>query len=57
MVTKRGDDLNDFAYRIDIGWWVFVLAGALAVLIALLTVCTHAIKAALANPVDSLRYE
>jgi putative ABC transport system permease protein len=49
--------LQDFAYRIDIGWWVFVLAGGLALIIALLTVSTQAIKAALANPVDSLRYE
>jgi putative ABC transport system permease protein len=49
--------LKDFAYRIEIGWWVFALAGGLALLIALLTVSTQAIKAALANPVDSLRYE
>jgi putative ABC transport system permease protein len=49
--------LQDFAYRIDISWWVFALAGGLALLIALLTVSTQAIKAALANPVDSLRYE
>lgn len=49
--------LQDFAYRIDIGWWVFVLAGSSALLIALLTVSTQAIRAALANPVDSLRYE
>jgi len=49
--------LQDFAYRIDIGWWVFALAGALALLIALLTVSTQAIKAALANPVEALRYE
>jgi putative ABC transport system permease protein len=49
--------LQDFAYRIDIGWWVFAFAGGLALLIALLTVSTQAIKAALANPVESLRYE
>ncbi|MGH7598687.1 MAG: ABC transporter permease [bacterium] len=49
--------LQDFAYRIDIGWWVFALAGGLALLIALLTVSTQAIKAALANPVEALRYE
>ncbi len=49
--------LQTFAYRIDIGWWVFVLAGFLTVLIALLTVSFHAIKAALANPVKSLRSE
>ncbi|MCZ6818228.1 MAG: hypothetical protein O7G31_01875 [Calditrichaeota bacterium] len=49
--------LQDFAYRIEIGWWVFALAGGLALLIALLTVSTQAIRAALANPVESLRYE
>jgi putative ABC transport system permease protein len=49
--------LQDFAYRIEIGWWMFVLAGGLALLIALLTVSTQAIKAALANPVEALRYE
>ncbi len=49
--------LQNFAYRIDIGWWVFVLAGGLALVIALLTVSTQAIRAALANPVESLRYE
>jgi putative ABC transport system permease protein len=49
--------LANFAYRIDIGWWTFALAGGLALLIALLTVSTQAIKAALANPVEALRYE
>lgn len=49
--------LQDFAYRIEISWWVFVLAGGLALLIVLLTVCYQAIKAATANPVESLRYE
>ncbi len=49
--------LQDFAYRIDINAWVFVLAGVLAVLIALLTISYQAIKAALANPVKSLRTE
>jgi putative ABC transport system permease protein len=49
--------LQDFAYRIDIGWWIFALAGGLALLIALLTVSTQAVKAALANPVEALRYE
>jgi len=49
--------LQDFAYRIDISWWVFVLAGGLALVIALVTVSTQAIRAALANPVESLRYE
>jgi len=49
--------LQDFAYRIDISWWVFVLAGGLALGIALLRVSTQAVRAALANPVESLRYE
>ncbi len=49
--------LEDFAYRITIGWSVFVIAGISALLIALLTVSFHAIKAALANPVKALRTE
>lgn len=49
--------LEDFAYRIQIGWWIFLAAGVLAVLIALVTVSFQAIKAATANPVKSLRSE
>ncbi|GAB4047278.1 ABC transporter permease [Spirosoma litoris] len=49
--------LSDFAYKIDIEWWVFALAGLLAVGIALLTVSFQSIKAALMNPVKSLRSE
>ncbi|MDR6803863.1 putative ABC transport system permease protein [Dyadobacter sp. BE34] len=49
--------LNDFAYRIDIEWWMFLLAGALAVLVALFTISFQSIKAALTNPVKSLRAE
>ncbi|WP_257666711.1 ABC transporter permease [Parapedobacter tibetensis] len=49
--------LQDFAYRIEIQWWVFAVAGLVAVVIALLTVSFQAIKAAVANPVDSLRDE
>ncbi len=49
--------LQDFAYRIDLGWWVFALASGVALLIALLTVSAQAIRAALANPVEALRYE
>jgi putative ABC transport system permease protein len=49
--------LQDFAYRIHIGWWVFAAAGIAAVFIALLTVSSQSIKAALANPVKSLRNE
>lgn len=47
--------LQDFAYRIDIEWWVFLLAGVLAVAIAFLTVSAQSVKAALANPVESLK--
>ncbi len=49
--------LQSFAYRIHIGWWVFVVAGVAAILIALLTVSFQAIKAAVANPAKSLRTE
>ena len=49
--------LQDFAYKIDIAWWVFALAGLLAVGIALLTVSFQSVKAALMNPVKSLRSE
>src|SRR5688572_21454068 len=49
--------LNDFEYRVNIGWWVFVVAGVAALLIALLTISFQSIKAAIANPVKSLRTE
>ena len=49
--------LEDFAYRIDIQWWMFAVAGLAAVAIALLTVSWQAIRAAVANPVESLRDE
>ena len=49
--------LNDFAYRVNIGWSVFVVAGIIAMLIALLTISFQSIKAAIANPVKSLRTE
>ncbi len=49
--------LQDFAYRTVIGWWIFLLAGSLAVLITVITVSFRAIKAAMANPIDSLRTE
>jgi putative ABC transport system permease protein len=49
--------LADFAYRIDIQWWMFVVAGAGAVAIALFTVAFQSVRAALANPVKSLRSE
>lgn len=49
--------LQDFQYRIDISWWVFVIAGLAALTITILTVSFQAIKAAIANPVKSLRTE
>ncbi len=49
--------LQDFAYRTNISWWVFAIAGLSAVAIALITVSFQAIKAAVANPVKSLRTE
>ena len=49
--------LDNFAYRITIGWWIFLIAGVCAIAIALATVCFQAIKAAIANPVKTLRSE
>jgi putative ABC transport system permease protein len=49
--------LENFAYRTDIKLWTFVLAAVLALLIALITITFQVIRAAMANPVDSLRYE
>jgi putative ABC transport system permease protein len=49
--------LQSFAYRITVSWWIFVVAGLIALLIALVTVSFKAIKAAVANPVKSLRTE
>jgi putative ABC transport system permease protein len=49
--------LQDFAYRIDISWWVFALAGSIAVAIAVSTVFYQAVKAAVTNPVKSLKAE
>jgi putative ABC transport system permease protein len=49
--------LQDFAYRIEIKWWMFLLSGGIAVVIALITVSFQAIKAATVNPVKSLRAE
>ncbi len=49
--------LQDFAYKVEIHWWTFAIAGMLAVLIAVLTVGFQAAKAALSNPVKSLRIE
>lgn len=49
--------LEDFAYRVDVQWWMFALAGILALVVAFFTVGWQAIRSALANPVDSLRDE
>jgi putative ABC transport system permease protein len=49
--------LQEFAYRIDIEWWMFLLSGCIAILIAIVTVSFQAIRAAIANPVKSLRTE
>ena len=49
--------LESFAYQIDVPWWLFLVAGIGAVGIAFLTVSFQSIKAALANPIESLRSE
>jgi len=49
--------LNNYAYRTSIAVWVFIVAGMMAVFIALFTVCLKIVRAALSNPVNSLRYE
>ena len=49
--------LQDYTYRINIGWGIFAAAGLLAIMIALLTVSFQSVKAAIANPVTSLRTE
>jgi len=49
--------LQDFSYRVEIGWWIFFIAGTAALVIALFTMSFQAIKAAIANPVKSLRTE
>jgi putative ABC transport system permease protein len=49
--------LQDFAYRINLTWWMFALSGILAILIAVCTISYHALRAAMANPITSLRSE
>jgi len=49
--------LQNYAYRVKVEWWVFIIAGVAAVLITMITVSFQSIKAALANPVKSLRTE
>jgi ABC-type antimicrobial peptide transport system permease subunit len=49
--------LRQYSYRVDIHWWVFVLAGAMAMIISFFTISFQSVKAALMNPVKSLRAE
>ena len=49
--------LENYSYRIDIGWWVFAIAGMIAIFTSLVTISFQIIKAARANPIDSLRFE
>jgi putative ABC transport system permease protein len=49
--------LEDFTYRIAIGWWIFPVAGVLTLIIALVTISFQTIKASLANPVLALKNE
>jgi len=49
--------LEGFAYRVQVSWWIFLVAGAIAFFIAIITISFQSIKAAIANPVKSLRTE
>ena len=49
--------LENFAFRVGIAWWIFLLAGAVALAIAMIVVGYQTVKAATANPVNALRYE
>jgi putative ABC transport system permease protein len=49
--------LKDFAYKVEIQWWIFLLAGLLAIVTAMLTICFQSIKAAMVNPVQSIKAE
>jgi putative ABC transport system permease protein len=49
--------LQDFAYRIHIQWWIFLLAGVISSIVAFITISLQAVKAATANPVKNLRTE
>jgi hypothetical protein len=49
--------LQNYEYRIDMSWWIFLLAGGSAILIALATISFQSVKAAIANPIRSLRTE
>ena len=49
--------LEDFAYKAALNWWIFVLAGVMVLAVTLLTVSFQTYKAAVRNPIESLRYE
>ena len=49
--------LQNFAYRTEIKWWIFVVAGGVVLSVSLLTVCLQSLRAARMNPVEALRYE
>jgi putative ABC transport system permease protein len=49
--------LQDYAYRISIGWWMFALAGIITIILTLITVGWQAVKAATANPVKAIKSE
>jgi putative ABC transport system permease protein len=49
--------LSNFPYKVDISWWVFLTAGAVAMVVAIITVSWQTWRAAIRNPVESLRYE
>jgi putative ABC transport system permease protein len=49
--------LKDFAYKVDIHWWTFLLAGLVLMITALLTICFQSVKAAMLNPVRSIKAE
>jgi hypothetical protein len=49
--------LEDFAYHVDMEWWMFALAGLLTIVITFMTVSFQSMKAAMANPVESLKNE
>jgi len=49
--------LQDFEFKTEMSWWIFLTGGIIALLIALITVSAKTYKAAIQNPVDTLRYE
>ena len=51
------DWLNDFAYRIELEWWMFAIAGVAAIIIAFATIGVQSARAALVNPIESLKTE